>query len=89
MSSLGFLTASAGLLYAVIIVVAWFRSQTPFVGWAPIMITILIVGGLIMMMLGIIGEYLWRIYDDIKKRPLYIVEQQLPMRVTTSENDRN
>jgi len=32
-----------------------------------------------MMMLGIIGEYLWRIYDDIKKRPLYIVEQQLPM----------
>jgi dolichol-phosphate mannosyltransferase len=53
------------------------------------MITILIVGGLIMMMLGIIGEYLWRIYDDIKKRPLYIVEQQLPMRVTTSENDRN
>lgn len=81
MSSLGFLTASAGLIYTVVIVVAWFRSQTPFTGWAPIMITILIVGGLIMMMLGVIGEYLWRIYDDIKKRPLYIVEQQLPMSV--------
>jgi len=79
MSSLGFLTASAGLLYTLVIVVAWFRDQTPFTGWAPIMVTILIVGGLIMMMLGIIGEYLWRIYDDIKKRPLYIVEQQLPM----------
>lgn len=95
MSSLGFLTASAGLLYALVIVVAWFRGQTPFTGWAPIMVTILIVGGLIMMMLGIIGEYLWRIYDDIKKRPLYIVEQQLPLSAsnpsqfpTTTARDR-
>lgn len=78
MSSLGFLTASAGLLYALVIVVAWFQGQTPFAGWAPIMVTLLIVGGLIMMMLGIIGEYLWRIYDDVKERPLYIVERQLP-----------
>ena len=79
MSGLGFLFASAGLLYALDIVVAWFRHQTPFTGWAPIMITLLVVGGLIMMMLGIIGEYLWRIYDDIKERPLYVVERQLPM----------
>ncbi|CAH1077438.1 glycosyltransferase family 2 protein [Candidatus Nitrotoga sp. 1052] len=79
MSSLGFLTASAGLIYAVVIVGAWFQGQTPFAGWAPIMVTLLIVGGLIMMMLGIIGEYLWRIYDDVKERPLYIVERQLPM----------
>jgi dolichol-phosphate mannosyltransferase len=77
MSSIGFLTASAGLIYAVVIVGAWFQGQTPFAGWAPIMITILIVGGLIMIMLGIIGEYLWRIYDDVKERPLYIVERKL------------
>ena len=80
MSSLGFLTASAGLLYALVIIVAWFKGETPFTGWAPIMVTLLIVGGLIMMMLGIIGEYLWRIYDDVKERPLYIVERQFPMR---------
>lgn len=79
MSSLGFLTASAGLIYAVVIVGAWFQGQTPFAGWAPIMVTLLILGGLIMIMLGIIGEYLWRIYDDVKERPLYIVERQLLM----------
>jgi dolichol-phosphate mannosyltransferase len=79
MSSLGFLTASAGLLYAMVIVVTWFQGQTPFAGWAPIMVTLLIVSGLIMMMLGMIGEYLWRIYDDVKERPLYIVDRQLPM----------
>ena len=79
MSGLGFLTALAGLIYTVVIVGAWFQGQTPFAGWAPIMVTLLIVGGLIMMMLGIIGEYLWRIYDDVKERPLYLVERQLPM----------
>lgn len=36
----------------------------------------LIIGGAIMIMLGIIGEYLWRIYDDVKDRPLYVIEKQ-------------
>jgi dolichol-phosphate mannosyltransferase len=75
MSSLGFLTASAGLVYALVIVATWFFNQTPFTGWAPIMILLLVIGGLIMMMLGVIGEYLWRIYDDVKERPIYLVEQ--------------
>lgn len=78
MSGFGFLTASAGILYAIVIVIAWFRGETPFEGWAPIMITLLVIGGLIMMMLGMIGEYLWRIYDDVKQRPLFIVETHLP-----------
>jgi dolichol-phosphate mannosyltransferase len=77
MSSLGFLTAMAGMIYALVIVWAWFRNQTPFSGWAPLMVTQLIIGGFIMMMLGMIGEYLWRIYDDVKLRPLYIVEREI------------
>lgn len=77
MSSLGFLTAMAGLLYAVVIVWTWLQGETPFSGWAPLMVTLLLVGGLIMMMLGIIGEYLWRIYDDVKERPLYLVEKKI------------
>lgn len=75
MSSLGVGIASIGLIYAAVIVATWFSNRTPFQGWAPIMITLLVVGGLIMMMLGVIGEYIWRIYDDVKQRPLYIVEK--------------
>lgn len=75
MSGLGIAFASSGLLYALIIVVAWFRHSMPFEGWAPLMITLLMVGGLIMFMLGVIGEYIWRIYDDVKQRPQYIVEK--------------
>jgi dolichol-phosphate mannosyltransferase len=45
-------------------------------GWAPLMIVILIVGGLIMLMLGILGEYIWRILDEVKGRPNYIVKDK-------------
>jgi polyisoprenyl-phosphate glycosyltransferase len=77
MSSIGFITACAGILYSAVIVGAWFLKRTPFPGWAPLMITLLLIGGLIMMMLGIIGEYLWRIYDDVKERPLFVVQQEI------------
>jgi len=77
MSAIGFLTASGGMLYAVTIVLnRLIRGQLPFPGWAPLMIVILLTGGLIMVMLGIIGEYLWRIYDDIKGKPMYAVDKR-------------
>jgi polyisoprenyl-phosphate glycosyltransferase len=75
MSAMGIIFASAGLVYALVIVLAWVRHSTPFLGWAPLMITLLMVGGLIMFMLGVIGEYIWRIYDDVKQRPQYVVEK--------------
>jgi hypothetical protein len=37
------------------------------------MILILLIGGLLMLMLGIIGEYVWRIYDEVKRKPSYVV----------------
>lgn len=76
MSVLGFVFALMGFLYAVSITVSYFFHKTPFAGWSPIMILILIIGGLIMVMLGIIGEYLWRIYDEAKKRPYYIIKDK-------------
>ena len=45
----------------------------PFPGWAPIMILLLVIGGVLMLMLGIIGEYVWRIYDEVKRKPNYVV----------------
>lgn len=76
MSLLGICFSVIGFLYALVIVYNRLINNTPFVGWAPIMITILIVGGLIMLMLGIIGEYVWRTYDETRKRPLYIIKDK-------------
>jgi polyisoprenyl-phosphate glycosyltransferase len=72
-SLVGMLTAFAGFLYAVDIVYGRLHHDIPFTGWAPIMILILLIGGLLMLMLGIIGEYVWRIYDEVKRKPSYVV----------------
>jgi glycosyltransferase involved in cell wall biosynthesis len=74
-SLVGVITAFAGFLYAVDIVYERLRHDVPFTGWAPIMILILVIGGVLMLMLGIIGEYVWRIYDEVKGKPNYIVRQ--------------
>jgi glycosyltransferase involved in cell wall biosynthesis len=71
----GATTAFLGFLYALNITYWYFSHGTPFEGWAPIMILILIIGGVLMVMLGIIGEYIWRIYDEVKKKPNYIVRE--------------
>jgi polyisoprenyl-phosphate glycosyltransferase len=75
-SVLGFITAGLGFLYSVTVVISWLAGDTPFTGWAPLMITILVVGGLIMMMLGVIGEYVWRINEEVRKRPNYVVRDK-------------
>jgi glycosyltransferase involved in cell wall biosynthesis len=76
MSAVGFFTALAGATYALSITYAYFMHNTPFNGWAPIMIIILIIGGMLMIMLGIIGEYIWRIYDAVQHKPEYIIAEQ-------------
>ena len=75
-SLLGIITAGLGVVYSVTIVVAWLLGDTPFTGWAPIMMAILLVGGLIMVMLGVIGEYVWRINEEVRKRPNYVVRDK-------------
>lgn len=75
-SLLGIITSGLGVLYSISIVISWFRGETPFAGWAPIMIAILLVGGLIMVMLGVIGEYVWRINEEVRKRPNYVVRDK-------------
>lgn len=74
MSLCGISVALLGAFYAFVVIVAWATGHAPFTGWAPLMVAILVVGGIIMVMLGIIGEYLWRILDEIKDKPLYILD---------------
>lgn len=74
MTGLGIVLFLAGLIYAIIIVLSYFIGNVPFKGWAPIMILVLILSGIQMLMLGIIGEYLWRTLDQVRDRPQFIIE---------------
>jgi len=74
-SAAGVVIALFGFVYAIDIAYARWMHQIPVTGWAPIMIMLLIIGGLIMLMLGIIGEYIWRIYDEVRGKPNYVIRQ--------------
>ncbi|MEQ8304019.1 MAG: glycosyltransferase family 2 protein [Cyclobacteriaceae bacterium] len=77
MTLIGFSFAICGFFYSLSIINSYFRHGTPFEGWAPIMILLLIIGGLIMVMLGVLGEYIWRIFDEVKQRPNFIIEKMI------------
>jgi hypothetical protein len=76
-SGIGLAFSLAAFLYSCLIVYGYVQNQAPFPGWAPIMILLLLIGGLIMIMLGVIGEYLWRVFEEVKNRPKYFIKDIL------------
>lgn len=76
-TALGACVSMSGLLYATYIFVGRMSGRFTVVpGWATVVISVLVLGGVQLLMLGIIGEYLGRIYEEIKQRPSYIVEER-------------
>ncbi|HLC17409.1 MAG TPA: glycosyltransferase family 2 protein [Thermodesulfobacteriota bacterium] len=62
----------------IIFYLKFFTSATvPVPGWASVVVAILVLGGIQLVATGIIGEYLGRVYDEVKRRPLYVVQETL------------
>jgi glycosyltransferase involved in cell wall biosynthesis len=76
-SVVGLLFALAALAYGAYLVVRTIVHGIDVPGYASVMVMILFLGGLQLLSLGIIGEYLGRVYDEVKARPLYIVRQRI------------
>jgi glycosyltransferase involved in cell wall biosynthesis len=74
-SVIGILAACFGFLYAILILIIKLVWGLPVRGWAPVMITILVMGGVQMLMLGVIGEYIWRTLAQTRHRPPYVVDR--------------
>ncbi|MFH1292182.1 MAG: glycosyltransferase family 2 protein [bacterium] len=85
MSAIGITTAMIGFISAVIIAIERIIFGQPVQGWTSLMIVVLILGGLQMIMMGIIGEYLWRTYDETRKRPLYVVAETINLQSASSK----
>lgn len=73
----GFLMAIASFLYAITILVMTMIGGRDTPGYASTLIVILTFGGLNMIALGIIGEYVGRIYKEVRQRPLYVVRSSV------------
>lgn len=75
MSYLGMLCSFSGFAYALLIIALRFRNSTPVQGWSSLMVAVLVLGGVQMMMLGVLGEYLWRTLEAARRRPTYFLEE--------------
>jgi dolichol-phosphate mannosyltransferase len=74
-SFMGIVTSILSFLYGLFVVVLTLVAANPVPGWTTIVALITFLLGLIMLMLGIIGEYLWRILDEGRNRPEYVIEE--------------
>lgn len=70
----GLIVSLVGLLYAIYAVVEYFAGRT-IQGWTSILVSILIIGGIQLISIGIIGEYLARVFNEAKNRPMYLVKE--------------
>lgn len=76
----GCLLSSIGFLYALYALYARLFTDRVVEGWASVLIAVLVLGGGQLIALGVIGAYLARIYDEVKRRPRYLVRREHAVR---------
>ena len=74
---LGMCTAAAAFLYALWVIYKTLAHGDPVAGYPSLMVVILFLGGIQLMTIGVLGEYLGRMFDETKQRPLYFVKSVL------------
>lgn len=84
---LGVLVSLGGFGYLVYVLFQFFGGET-VPGWTSLISLSLIFNGIILMILGIIGEYIGRIYDESKARPLYLINELIGFKEQTRSNNR-
>ena len=78
----GIVLSSLGFLYALVVIFIRLVVDNPVEGWTSLMVAVLFIGGIQMIMIGILGEYLWRTLEEARTRPRYFIEEAYP----SSEN---
>lgn len=84
---IGFLTALIGFIFGMYIIINKMFLQNILPGYSSLMAVILFIGGIIMIMLGLIGEYIGRIYICINKSPQYVIKEAFNLNKQSGDKD--
>lgn len=77
-SVIGFVVASASFLAGMRLIILKFMQESIDVpGWASIMVAVLFIGGVQLISVGILGQYIARIYDEVKQRPKFVIKRTI------------
>ena len=72
----GLLVAVSSFVYIIYALYIHFYTQQAVAGWTSVLVAVLFIGGIQLIFLGVIGEYLSRVYEETKARPLYIISRK-------------
>ena len=73
----GFFSAFVSVIYLILVIIKRLAYGVDVPGYASIVVLVLFLGGLQLMSLGILGEYMSKVYDQVKGRPIYILKEHL------------
>jgi glycosyltransferase involved in cell wall biosynthesis len=74
---LGLISALLSFIYIIYAVYIHLFTPNTIEGWTSVLVTVLFIGGIQLIFLGVIGEYLGRVFEETKQRPLYIISRQV------------
>ena len=86
---LGLIFAGIGFIYGIYIVINKILNANIPMGYSSMMAVLLFVGGIIMLMLGMVGEYIGRIYISLNKSPQYVLRQTINVENTSEYTKEN
>lgn len=82
---LGFLLASGGFVWAAIVILARLFGWIPETGFAALMVALLVLSGTQLIVSGLVGEYLWRVLEESRNRPPFLVARTVNMDPSIAE----
>ena len=85
----GTIIASAAFIYIIIVIVQHFLNIPRVEGFSTLLVVTLFLGGIQLISLGIIGEYVGRIFNESKQRPLYLIEHFRRAKIAKGHNEKN
>lgn len=81
---LGFFLSISSFLFGMILIIKYIIWGIPVQGWTSLMVSIYFLGGLLLSIGGILGVYIGKIFDEVKNRPIYIIDE-----IINSLNEKN
>ena len=75
-SLIGLICLGVSIAEMIYILIAYFQGRT-IQGWASLLFSVWFLGGLLLFSVGVVGEYIGKIYKEVKRRPRYIIEKQI------------
>jgi undecaprenyl-phosphate 4-deoxy-4-formamido-L-arabinose transferase len=86
-SLLGMFFAGVGFLLAILLIIQKFTLNLMPIGWSSLIVTVLIIGGVQLLAIGMVGEYLGRVLLTINSRPQYVIGETVGFGATNNSNE--